>query len=226
MNKFVIRIAELNIEINCRYNLTFNLCKDYIVQSNNIDICVESKQEDILRFSEGSSLEMGEFISLYEAIASQLAAFNRVLIHGSVIEYKGLAYLFLADSGVGKSTHIKLWKDNIEGITIINGDKPILDDKGNIYGTPWAGKERWNTNTSAKLAGIVLLSRDTYNHIEEATYANNLENVLNRVYRGTNFDISMSIIDKAFKNVPLYKLGCTIDPQAAFICFDKIVTNK
>lgn len=226
MRKFIIRIAELNVEINCKYDLTFNLCKNYIVESGKIDIIASSTEEKTKKFSDGSSLEMGEFISLYDSIASQLTSFNRVLIHGSAIEYHDLAYLFLADSGIGKSTHTKLWLENIKGISVINGDKPILDDMGNVYGTPWAGKERWNTNKSSKVAGIVLLYRDSYNHIEETTYSENIADILNQIYKDSKFDISMSIIDKAFKNVPIYKLGCTIDSEAAHICFDKIIKDK
>lgn len=223
MRKFVIRIAELNIEINCKYDFVFDMCKDYVVDSKDIDIIAKCSDDEIDKYSTGSSKEIGEFIGLYEIIASNLYKFNRVLLHGAAIEYKGLGYLFLAPSGVGKSTHIKLWKDNFEDVTIINGDKPIIDDNGNVYGTPWSGKERWNTNKATKLAGIVILYRDSYNHIEKTNYSDNLSNVLNQVYKDNNFDISMSIVDKAFKNVPIYKLGCTKDIEAAKICLKAII---
>lgn len=226
MKKIVIRIAELNIEIYCKYDFTFNLCKNYIIDSEDVDFVVKPTDDDINKYSLESSIETGEFIAIYEIIASQLYKYNRVLLHGAAIEYEGLGYLFLAPSGVGKSTHIKLWKDNFEGVTVINGDKPIIDDDGYIYGTPWSGKEGWNTNTSVKLSGIVILYRDSYNHIEETTYSDNLANVLNQVYKDDNFDISISIIDKAFKNIPIYKLGCTKDKEAAQICLKTITNHK
>lgn len=226
MNKFIIKLAKLNIEINCRYDYTFNMCKDYLVKENNIDIIATCNEEDIDKYSEESSKEVGEFIALYESIAKNLTKFNRVLIHGAAIEYNELAYLFLADSGVGKSTHIKLWKDNIAGVTIINGDKPIIDENGYIYGTPWSGKEKWNTNKACKLGGIILLNRDSYNHIEETTYSDNLSDILNRIFKDSHFAESMTIIDNAFKDIPIYKLGCTVDPDAAKVCFDKVIKNK
>ena len=226
MNKFIIKIAGLNIEINCKYDFTFNLCKNYIIDSEDVDFVVKPTDDDINKYSLESSIETGEFIAIYEIIASQLYKYNRVLLHGAAIEHQGLGYLFIAPSGVGKSTHIKLWMENIEGVTVINGDKPIIDDNGYIYGTPWSGKEGWNTNKSTKLAGIVILYRDSYNHIEETTYCDNLSSVLNQVYKDGNFDISISIVDKAFKNIPIYKLGCTKDKEAAKICLDYIKNNR
>ena len=45
---------------------------------------------------------------------------------------------------------------------MVNGDKPLLKKEGSIcraYGTPWCGKEGWNTDTSVPLRAIFLLSR-------------------------------------------------------------------
>lgn len=222
MKKFVIKIADLYIEINHRYDLVFKACKDYIVESDDIDIVAKCNDEDIGKHME-NSIEYSESICLLESIASKLWPFNKVLIHGAAIEYDGLGYLFLAPSGTGKSTHISLWKDNIEGVSIINGDKPIIDKNGYVYGTPWCGKEGWNKNKSAKIGGIVILSRDSYNHIERSSLSDNLAFILSQIYKDDSFEHNINIVDQAFKDIPVYKLGCTKDVQAAEICFKAII---
>ena len=43
-------------------------------------------------------------------------------IHSSTIVCKGKANLFLGESGTGKSTHTRLWLNNIEGSRLLNDD--------------------------------------------------------------------------------------------------------
>ncbi len=53
------------------------------------------------------------------------------------------AVMFLGESGTGKSTHSRMWLENIEGSTLLNDDAPavrISADGTTAYGTPWSGK--------------------------------------------------------------------------------------
>jgi hypothetical protein len=47
-------------------------------------------------------------------------------IHASVIIHENQAVLFLGESGTGKSTHTRLWLENIPGTRLLNDDSPIL----------------------------------------------------------------------------------------------------
>lgn len=51
---------------------------------------------------------------------------DTVALHGSCIVYKGKAVLFLGESGTGKSTHTRLWRENIAGSKLLNDDSPIV----------------------------------------------------------------------------------------------------
>lgn len=215
-------MADLYIRIDHRYDYVFKLCKDYIVCGGDIDIVAKCSETDINKHLE-NSVGYSEGICLYESIGNQLHKFNKALIHAATIEYNGLAYLFLAKSGTGKSTHIALWKKNIPNVSIINGDKPIVDDGGYVYGTPWCGKEGWNINTRVKIGAIVILNRDNYNHIEKSNLSDNLVFILSQIYKSANYEDSINIVDKAFKDIPVYKMGCTMDEEAARICFDAII---
>jgi len=63
-----------------------------------------------------------------------------VLFHACAIDDEGKGYLFLGNSGDGKSTTAKLWFD--QGMTVLNDERIILREKDGeiwMYGTPWHG---------------------------------------------------------------------------------------
>lgn len=103
-------------------------------------------------------------------IAYGLAALpkGRVAVHSSCIVADGRACLFLGESGTGKSTHTRLWRENIPGATLLNDDSPIVSAESDgvwVYGSPWSGKtpcyrrERW------PLAACVRLNQGPCNRI-------------------------------------------------------------
>ena len=59
---------------------------------------------------------------LYQFAVEELPKHGSYIGHAAVVEYDGLAYAFMAPSGTGKSTHIKLWIDTLgPAATVING---------------------------------------------------------------------------------------------------------
>ena len=50
------------------------------------------------------------------------APLGTVAIHTSTICYQGKVVLFLGESGTGKSTHTRLWRENIEGAVLLNDE--------------------------------------------------------------------------------------------------------
>ena len=55
-----------------------------------------------------------------------LAPKQAIAIHSSVIESSGRGTLFLGESGTGKSTHTRLWRENIEGARLLSDDSPSV----------------------------------------------------------------------------------------------------
>ena len=51
---------------------------------------------------------------------------NTLLMHASVVKYRGRGYAFLGKSGTGKSTHSRLWLENIPDTSLLNDDNPVL----------------------------------------------------------------------------------------------------
>lgn len=77
------------------------------------------------------------------AFAAASAPEQTLLMHASVIAKEAGAYLFFGTSGTGKSTHSRLWLENVEGSSLLNDDNPalrVIDGKVIVFGTPWSGK--------------------------------------------------------------------------------------
>jgi hypothetical protein len=63
-----------------------------------------------------------------------------VMLHACGIDDRGYGYLFLGNSGHGKSTIARLWSEN--QATVLNDDRIIVREKNGelfMYGTPWPG---------------------------------------------------------------------------------------
>lgn len=96
------------------------------------------------------------------------AYYDTLLIHASVIRHNNRAYAFTAKSGTGKSTQVANWMRYIEGCDIVNDDNPIIriiDGKPILFGSPWSGKTPCYRNIYTDLGGIILIERDTCNHV-------------------------------------------------------------
>ena len=91
-----------------------------------------------------------------------------IAIHSSVLVKDDRAVLCLGESGTGKSTHTRLWRENIDGTTLLNDDSPIIrlvDGVPTAFGSPWSGKTPCYRNLSYPIAGFIRLSQAPHNKI-------------------------------------------------------------
>lgn len=156
------------------------------------------------------------------------------VIHASAVSYQGKAYLFLGNSGTGKSTHSRLWLQHFEGTELINDDKPIIRilDNGNVrvYGSPWSGKTPCYRNVDYPLGGLVKLSQAPYNKIRRLSKVEAYFILLQSIFgKRWNKDISdglHSFKEKLISLVPVWHLECLPDEDAARLCRDTITKNQ
>ena len=226
-NRMTLKIANLNIDVQYENKKISDLCRDYVVDEKGSDIRViydKGMCENEAALS-GHIGAPAEFASIYRQIAEALPRYHRAVFHGAVVSYGGKAYMFIAKSGTGKTTHVNLWRKYFEGVDIINGDKPIIaveNEKAVAYGTPWAGKEMWQKNTCAPLGGICLIKRGSKNSIKKIEKDDLLGTILRQVYMPENADslnLTMKIIDDIISLVPIYELTCDISKEAAECSF-------
>ena len=96
---------------------------------------------------------------------------HSIAIHSSVIVHSGRAVLFLGESGTGKSTHTRLWREHIPGAQLLNDDSPIVrvvEGVPTVFGSPWSGKTPCYRNESYPIAAFVRLVQAPHNRIPTA----------------------------------------------------------
>lgn len=239
---FCIRIADLVVRVHPLHAQIAQLCRDYIAcdagPEVRVDLDVRVTQADI-DFERDMATEGADWTDAYletlavqRTIANRLPGQRRLLAHGAIIEFEGRAYLFTAPSGTGKSTHIRLWRQYLgDAVRVINGDKPFVriperrEELPVVYGTPWAGKEGWQCNDSAPLAGIALLSRSEpgASSIRPTSAALNIDKIMRQVYFPPDAGaavLTLDLLDAMLARVPVYELACDMSEDAVRASFE------
>ena len=226
---FSIKMAGLTFGIDNRYDLVRSRCRDYITEEDRpADIYVSVTQEELRREAEEEGElyideDSCESVLVYKKICCALPAFDAFVMHSSVVAVDGQAYCFAAESGTGKSTHTRFWKELLgDRVTIINGDKPIYRFSGGkllAFGTPWCGKEGWQTDTSAPLRALCLLERGEENTICPVNAFDVLEELMQHFYLPGSGQVDMPVliglIDRMVSSVQVCRLRCRADISAA-----------
>lgn len=226
---FTIRIADLTIRLENRYSYAEMLCSDYVVQSDTYDFSVCATDEEISEEMAQAETEQtneayAEAVCLHRKIAEQLWRYDCFLLHAALIECDGIGFAFAARSGVGKSTHVRLWQKNFrERVRVINGDKPIVRvtaDGIRAYGTPWNGKEGMGENRSSSLKHLCFLERSAENVISDVSSGEAVMSLFPQIYMPENEEAvekTLDLLDKFVEMVSFYRLGCNMENEAAIV---------
>ena len=151
-------------------------------------------------------------------------------MHSCVVTNDGRGYLFLGRSGTGKSTHGRLWMENIPGTELLNDDNPILrvmpDGTKRVFGSPWSGKTPCYKAASAPVGAVVRLSQAPYNKICRLSP---LEAYASLMSSASSFRPFASLaqgwhatLEALVADVPCYTLDCLPDRDAAELCYRTI----
>lgn len=229
----IYNFAELNVGINSIYSYVHKYCADYLTDSPaDFTVNITRSAIDYERTKPDSSHfpdEVLELSAVYRQICERMPMYNTFLIHGSCLGVDGRAYLFTAPSGTGKSTHSRLWRELLgERVIMINDDKPLIrvqGDEATIYGTPYSGKDRLNTNTSAALKAICFLERSESNHIEKVSAREVYPQLLRQTYRPGDkraFALTLGLLDGLCRCVKFYRFFCNMDISAADLAYQTL----
>ena len=224
----MIRIAGFYADIEPRYRKLYAMCQPYIcTDAPRTDLCVRVTEAEIRAEGGGDasfSPAEQEQLAVYRKICTYALAHDAFLMHCAVIEYEGRGYAFSAPSGTGKTTHIRLWQQvfGADKVTVVNGDKPILrliDGVFYAYGTPWCGKEGYQTNTRVPLAGLCFLTRGTENRIRPISAEEAIPRLFAQIMVTDSPDLArqMELADALLGKVPAYLLACNMEPEAALV---------
>ena len=150
---------------------------------------------------------------------------DTLAVHSSCIVYQNKAVLFLGESGTGKSTHTRLWREHIGGAVLLNDDSPMIRvEEGKVwaYGSAWSGKTPCYKQERYELVACVRLSQAPYNRIQklsvlQAYGAIHPSCAPEFAYDDALYDEVSRIIGQILSVVPCYHLACLPDREAALL---------
>ena len=248
---FYIQLCGIVIRINALYKKTAHLFGNYIIENfdGNPDFTVEIDYEDVsnefMITKMGSMLTSGskeyyffnrehhEFLAIHRKIANRMPFFNRFLMHGSVFSVADQAYMFSAPSGVGKTTRTRLWVEEYPETIVVNGDKPFLSVEDNAviaYGTPWCGKEGWNTNTFKSLHAILFIERaERKSCIKQLNFSEAMPFLLQQTYMPKDehvMRITLKLLKDMAGKVKFYRFQSEPTHEAIRMAHDKVMEDE
>ncbi len=226
-------IADLTVIMNT-FGITEQRAEKYrCAPSEPVDMRVVSRWEQVRHKYPGVDASSGEYMSTAADFYRKLFDFDGMMLHSSAVVVDGKAYLFTADSGVGKSTHTGLWlKAFGERAYILNDDKPALrrvDGVWYAYGTPWSGKHDISVNARVPVAGIACLTRAAENSIEPFGGTAAIGAIFKQLSRPRMPEIRIKILellDQLIREVPIWHLSCNMEPQAALVAYAAMSEGK
>ena len=234
---FFLKLANLTVSVDNRHDLVERICAGYTlpevsapdikVNITELDLETEPQPEGFI-----ATPRVLESTAVYRKIAERLPDFDAFVMHGSVIAIDGAAYVFTARSGVGKTTHTRLWLAKFgDRAHVLNGDKPIIrfiDGAPYACGTPWRGKENYGINEMLPLRGIVFFGRGKKNKAypiekEPAFFA-----LSGQIYRSREKETllkTLALIDKLISSVKLVRAECNMEIEAADVVYNALTAE-
>lgn len=220
-------IAGIRFRTDVTDPYTIAYIEDYRVEADSAPEVLNVTEADIA-FERGIQPDAPEGMLISVALCRKLSKlllyrYNGVFLHAAALLYQGKAYMFVAPSGTGKSTHIMLWKKCLgDQVKILNGDKPFMRLQAGrivVYGGPWRGKEGFGINASAPLGGVILLHRGEENTIRKANVPEALQKLLMSTVFPEDAEGRIKALDfmgRVCSEVPVGVLHCNMFDDAVY----------
>lgn len=235
MSKGKYVIAGFKVEMSPIFDLTRKRAEKYLSSfDGDADIVIDCALENIQKVASVKNLDPQtcEYLLTGVYFNHKLLSLGGFTFHASAIVYDGKAYLFTADSGVGKSTHTELWLKYAPDSFLLNDDKPIITQKDGVFyasGSPWSGKNDISENLTVPLGGIAFLERAETPFIETASTLFAVRGIIKQTKLPSDKklnDYLTSTIDKLLTAVPTYEFGCDISKEAFITSFEGMTGQK
>jgi len=215
---------DLIVEVDAKYQLLTTRIKNYrIEKANHIDIYV-SVSEDRLRegLKEFPHLSIDEVEYIFTSIIfyREILKFDAFVIHSSAVVVENKVYAFSARSGVGKSTHTKLYLREFKNSYIINDDKPafrFINGRFKVYGTPWSGKDDISQNKGVDLQGLCFIKRGLTNEVRSLSPREAIPKIIEQTlipHDKENLSLLLKLLDEFLKLYTVCEIDCDISTQA------------
>ena len=223
MYQINIKIADHSVRVETVHVRSMALCRPFFTEEAP-EFLVRTDQADIDHARSVYEGQYGETTlwdgsmetyALHAKLSEKLVDHGVFLMHGAAVAHAGAAYLFSADSGTGKTTHVRIWRKNLPDAFVVNGDKPYIlagdAPTPMVYGSPWAGKENMYKNTGVPLRAIVLMERAEENSIQRISFSEAFPGLLKQVYRPEDPDKmreTLKLLKSLDGRIRFYRFEC------------------
>ena len=143
-----------------------------------------------------------------------------IQLHGVLLEDAGKGIIICADSGTGKTTHARMWRDTRNAF-IIDGDRATCVKEGSrwlAFGIPWCGSSGEYMNRTVPIKAIVVLDRGDENKACRITGIESFLRVMPHLqYPEWDLGLSrkaMDLMQNLTEEIPVIHLLCRPDPEA------------
>ncbi len=223
-------IGGFKVEMVSHFDMTAKRAEKY-----RFDFCGEpdiiidptlERIEKLKNLKEIESMELSEYLLTGVYFNHYVLPLGAFTLHSSAVHYNGKGYLFSAECGTGKSTHTKLWVDNLKDAAILNDDKPFIHQKNGkfvVSGTPWSGKHDLSDNETVELGGIAFLERAEKPFIEKSDSLFAINNLIYHIGLPSEKETSdcfTKTLDLLVRSVPIFRFGCDISVDSLKVSFE------
>lgn len=190
----------------------------------------DARQPGEVEITAMSSMPVLRF-ALWSAYSIAGLRFCSVPVHSSVAVCDGKAVMCLGESGTGKSTHTRLWIDNIPDTYLLNDDSPIVRFDGGevrVYGSPWGGKTDCFLAENHPIAAFLRLEQCKENAIRPLGVVEGAAALLPScppalAHEEHCMDLLVKFISNVIERVPVFRLGCLPDAAAALLSHNTVM---
>jgi len=145
-----------------------------------------------------------------------------VMLHACGIDDRGHGYLFLGNSGHGKSTIARLWSEN--QATVLNDDRIIVREKNGelfMYGTPWPGDFKEVSSKGLPIRKLFFLRHGEKNSAVPKNSAEAVLMLLTRcfppIWDKKGMEYTMGLCHRIVQNIPCYEFS--FEPDRKIVDF-------
>lgn len=234
-------------ELLYRFTIREGTCRfmkdngDYIVhwsQSGGPDrLMVIQRNEDkfivLSDMNQDTDIHILRF-SLWIAFGIAALYGRTVAVHASSVIHNERSVLFLGESGTGKSTQSRLWREYISDTELLNDDSPFIrvhrDGTPFVWGSPWSGKTPCYKDKHAPAAALVRLRQSSSNSVRplrtvEAVGA--LQPSLPPIFGNEPVlaDLMHECMSHTIRQTPVYILDCRPDGEAVELLYDTLIKD-
>lgn len=172
------------------------------------------------------------FICLGNIMPYVMLRHNCLTFHSVLLESENRGIVLCAPSGTGKTTHARLWRD-YKNALILNGDRTTCrfeNGKWIGFSLPWSGTSGEIINRSVTLSAVVILEQGEVNRAERLygldAFGPLMQNLRIPVWDRDLSEKAFSLLDNIMTDVPVYRLICRPDPEAAEVLDQALKGNN